>query len=82
MSAPRLTLEIKLYGTNCRFSRKLKARLGNHKELQEEIQIMVNNGEFERFSEHLVKNNGGIEKIRQEWNDYHLSGLEEKDREE
>ena len=76
MSAPRLTLEIKLHGTNCRLSRKLKARLGNHKELQEEIQTMADNGEFERFSELLVENGGGIEKIRQEWNEYYFKLME------
>ena len=79
MSAPRLTLEIKLYGTNCRLSRKLKSRLGNHKDLQKEIQTMVDNGEFERFSELLVKNNGGIEKIRQEWNEFHFNLMENEE---
>ena len=79
MSAPRLTLEIKLYGTNCRLSRKLKSRLGIHKDLQKEIQTMVDNGEFERFSELLVKNNGGIEKIRQEWNEYHFNLMENEE---
>ena len=79
MSAPRLTLEIKLYGTNCRLSRKLKARLGNHKELQKEIQIMVDNREFERFSELLVESGGGIEKIRQEWNEYYLKLMENEE---
>jgi len=82
MSALRLTLEIKLHGTNCRLSRKLKTRLGNHKELQEEIQIMVDNGEFERFSEHLVKNNGGLEKIREEWNEYYFKLIENMENEE
>ena len=79
MSAPRLTLEIKLYGTNCRLSRKLKTRLGNHKDLQKEIQIMVDNREFERFSELLVENGGGIEKIRQEWNEYHFKLMENEE---
>ena len=79
MSAPRLTLEIKLHGTNCRLSRKLKARLGNHKDLQKEIQIMVDNREFERFSELLVENSGGIEKIRQEWNEYHSKLMEKEE---
>ena len=79
MSAPRLTLEIKLYGTNCRLSRKLKARLGNHKQLQEEIQIMVDNREFERFSELLIEKSGGIEKIIQEWNEYHFKLMENEE---
>ena len=79
MSAPRLTLEIKLYGTNCRLSRKLKARLGNHKELQKEIQIMVDNREFERFSELLIENSGGIEKIIQEWNEHYSKLMENEE---
>ena len=68
MSCPRYVVEIKLYGTDCRYTWKMKTRVGDHKGFQKEMEVLAERGEFERISEGFVKHNGGLAKIEREWN--------------
>jgi len=67
MSCPRYVVEIKLYGTDCRYTWKMKTRVGDHKGFQKEMEVLAELGEFERISEGFVKHNGGLAKIEREW---------------
>ena len=67
MSCPRYVVEIKLYGTDCRYAWKMKTRVGDHKGFQKEMEVLAERGEFERISEGFVKHNGGLAKIEREW---------------
>lgn len=66
MSCARYLLSIEVAG-NKRYCRKLISKPGNHKQLQEEMEILCERGGFEKMSEGYSEFCGGTEKIYENW---------------
>ena len=66
MSCPRYMISFEVQG-NKRYCAKLKTKPGNHKQLQEEMELWCLNNKFEQISKEYSKYCGGDDKIVENW---------------